>query len=62
MSSDNHIAKNKFYEVLEKRLQEYREGIFGNRMTLGINLDMLQAMLYSSNQLKMIDSQTSLFG
>jgi hypothetical protein len=62
MHSSNHISKNKFYEVLEKRLHEYKEAIFGNRVDFGMNLEMTQASLYSINKLKAIDSQTNLFG
>lgn len=62
MSTDNHISKNKFYSVLEKRMHEYEEAIFGNRMLQGMELQMLQASLYNLEQLKRIDSQINLFG
>ncbi len=62
MNLSKHISKNRFYEVLEKRLYEYREAIFGNRMTQGMSLAMLQATIYNIDQLKILDSQTSLFG
>lgn len=62
MSSDNHISKNKFYTVLEKRLHEYEEAVFGNQMKYGMKQQMMQASLYSIDKIKAIDSQTNLFG
>jgi len=58
----NHISKNKFYSVLEKRMHEYKEAIFGNRKVQGMELQMLQTSLYNIEQLRKIDSQTNLFG
>lgn len=62
MGPSVHISKNKFYEVLEKRIFEYKEGLFGNQINQGMNLSMLQYSLYSINQLKIIDSESNLFG
>lgn len=62
MNESSHITKNKFYEVIQKRLHEYREAIFGNRLLHGMSLMMLQSSEFSINELKLIDSQMNLFG
>lgn len=62
MNESNHISKNKFYEVIQKRIYEYREAIFGNRLYHGMTLMMLQSSEFSINELKLIDSQINLFG
>ena len=62
MNESSHITKNKFYEVIQKRLHEYREAIFGNRLYHGMSLMMLQSSEFSINELKLIDSQMNLFG
>jgi hypothetical protein len=61
MNDSRHITKNKFYEVIQKRLYEYREAIFGNSLSQPMSLMMLQSAQYSINQLKIIDSQINLF-
>lgn len=62
MNEYSHITKNKFYEVIQKRLQEYREAVFGNQLYHGMSLMMLQSSEFSINELKLIDSQMNLFG
>lgn len=61
MNDSRHITKNKFYEVIQNRLYEYREAIFGNSLSQPMSLMMLQSAQYSINQLKIIDSQINLF-
>lgn len=62
MNLENHISNNKFFEILQMRLQEYEEAIFGNKSYLGIKLSMTNAMLYYVNELKRIEAASHIFG
>ena len=51
-----HITKNFFYEVLEKRMREYEEAIFGVRKMQGMKQHMLTALLHNMQEFKKADS------
>jgi hypothetical protein len=62
MYLDMHISKNYFFEVLEKRLREYEEAIFGTKRMPGMKQHLLTALLRHIQELKKIDSLYNLFG
>ena len=59
---NKHISKNYFFEVLEKRLREYEEAIFGTMKMFGMHHQMMTSTLYNLQKIKEIDSQNHLFG
>lgn len=62
MSYYNHISTSRFYTLIQQRLYEYEEAIFGNRITGNMKLQIVQAAEHNINQIKMLDSQTQILG
>ena len=52
---NKHISKNYFFEVLEKRLWEYEEAIFGTQKMPGMKQQTMSAMLYNSTKHREFD-------
>src|SRR6266487_5981267 len=62
MYLDKHISKNYFFDVLEKRLREYEEAIFGTQKISGMKQHMMSCLLHNIQELKKFDSDYNLFG
>lgn len=62
MYLDKHISKSYFFEVLEKRLREYEEAIFGIKKMPSMKQHLLTALLHHIQELKKNDALYNLFG
>lgn len=60
MKDHIHISLPHFLEVIEKRLDEYREALFGTRQSFGMNHAMLTAKLHNMQTMKQLIDQNEL--
>ena len=62
MQTTNHISKNEFFSILEKRLYQYEEAIIGTRAGSGMRLQMRTCSVHNIEKIKRLDSENRLFG
>jgi hypothetical protein len=60
MKDHIHISLPHFLEVIEKRLDQYREALFGTRQSFGMNHAMLTAKLHNMQTMKQLIDQNEL--
>jgi hypothetical protein len=60
MSSETHISKETFFNIIEQRLWRYKEAIFGNRS--GAALTMVAPLQHNLQKMKSIDSIDNYLG
>lgn len=62
MKTYKHISKDSFFQLLEKRLKEYRNAIIGNTGHSSMVMHMMQVAIHNVQKIKSIDREIDLFG
>jgi len=62
VTSFRHISKDSFFQLLEKRLNEYRIAIIGTSSSSGMFIHMKQVAIHNIQKIRAIDQSIDLFG